>query len=645
MPSKSRVLIVGAGLAGTATAIRLLRFARRPLEVVLLEKRPDYRSAGVAYHREGNPWDHVFNIQAGRMSLFREDVLDFVRWANSEADRRGWPAQWAEHEFVEQGPAPRRIFQDYLTERLAEARREACPGVVLVEADGEAVDMDVRSAGVDVTVRRPSAGGLGAGPGPEPGLLSVLSADHVVLATGLELREPPFADEVLTHPSFVRNPFSEAGVRKLETLPSEATVAIVGSVLSAYDSAGLLLRQGHTGRIHLISRTGTMFRTYPAGHEHRVLRLPCPSALLEPYRNREEFVARVRSEWEAACSTVAREHPGVHPSVIAERVAKAWEPYLPEVVERIPSAELRGLLDEFSTAIAAFRVGAVEYTMAVIERAMRPADGPVKLVVGAVEKVTPVASGRLVVSVATAERRRSIEADLVVSHFGREWDYSRVGRPLWRNLLRKGIAVPHERTGRGLEVDAQGTLLGPAGEPAGPISAVGVPREGDELVRNGRTGAFAFNLAAIKNQSIAVAARVVAELELREDGPAQDMDQFRYGVGELGEAGRGGFEEAVLLEVRRLATRTRRERELLDSRVDACIRAIGGLPALPGLPGLPGRPCLPKEAFRRERLMRVVVNRAAVGRLTDVSVTPLQLRRQLGLANEPGTADAEDPRD
>ncbi|MEC3998457.1 FAD/NAD(P)-binding protein [Actinacidiphila sp. DG2A-62] len=125
--ARPRVLIVGAGLAGTATAIRLLHFARQPLEVVLLERRSDYRSAGVAYHRDGNPWDHVFNIQAGRMSVFREDVLDFVHWANSEADRGDWPPQWAAATFVEQGPAPRRIFQDYLEDRLAEAVREAGP--------------------------------------------------------------------------------------------------------------------------------------------------------------------------------------------------------------------------------------------------------------------------------------------------------------------------------------------------------------------------------------------------------------------------------------------------------------------------------------------------------------------------------------
>ncbi|MEU8515140.1 FAD/NAD(P)-binding protein [Kitasatospora sp. NPDC048722] len=623
-----RVLIVGAGLAGTATAIRLLRFARRPLEIVLLERRSDYRSAGVAYHRDGNPWDHVFNIQAGRMSVFRENVLDFVRWANREADRRDWPTPWDEFEFVEQGPAPRRIFQDYLIDRLAEARREACPGVVLVEADGEALDMDVRPAGVQVTVRQFFAEREESGPAPEP---TALFAEHVVLATGLELRDPPFAADVREHPSFVRNPYSAAGVRKLETLPPEATVAIVGSVLSAYDSAGLLLRRGHTGRIHLISRTGTMFRTYPGGHEHEVVRLPCPKTLLEPYRNREEFLARVRSEWEAARSTVLRDHPEVDPMVVSERVAKAWEPHLPEAIERIPSAELRSLLDEFGTSMAALRVGAVEYTMAVIERAIHPADGSAKLVVGKVEAITPTASGRLVVSVVAPEERHAIEADLVVSNFGRESDYSRVGQQLWRNLLRRGIAVPHERTGRGLEVDEHGVLLSPGGEPAGPISAVGVPREGDEIVRHGRTGAFAFNLAAIKNQSIAVAARVIErlelELELHEDGLVQDMAQYRGHVSNTEEAALVGFEEAVALEVRRLATRTRSEREVLGSRLDACIRSLGGLPPLP------------TAASRHDRLMGAVVNRTAVQRLTDVTVTPRQLRRRLGIT---GTEDLED---
>ncbi|AWL90795.1 pyridine nucleotide-disulfide oxidoreductase [Streptomyces griseus] len=621
---RPRVLVVGAGLAGTATAIRLLHFARRPLEVVLLERRAAYRSAGVAYHRDGNPWDHVFNIQAGRMSVFREDVLDFINWANQEADRRDWPRRWASWKFTEQGPAPRRIFQDYLDTRLVEAARESCPGVVLVEADGEALDARPHDRCFEVTVR-----GLtpylteGLRPGPLPDT-QILDADHVVLATGLELKEPPFAAGVAGHPSFVRNPYSAPGIRKLAQLPPDASVAIVGSVLSAYDSAGLLLRNGHVGRIHLISRSGTIFRTYPGTHEHGVLQLPRPDTLMQPYRDREEFLARVRTAWQAACAIVRDQHPEIDPVIISERVAKAWEPYIPEVIDRIPSEDLRRLLDEFATGLAALRVGAVEYTMAIIERAMRPQDGRVELVVGRVQEISPAESGRLTVSVVAQHERHSLEADLVVSNFGREFDYAKVEQPLWRNLLRKGVAVPHERTGRGVEVDECGTLLGSDGTPAGPISTVGVPREGDEIVRHGRTGAFAFNLAAIKNHSVSVAAHVVEELELRQDGfddLAARHPHYRSYVSNPEEAVRDALEQSVVLEVRRLASRQRRNREALESRLNARIRSMGSLPVLPA--GVP----------RDDRLIRAVVNRVAVERLNDVSVTPRQLRRQLGLEN------------
>ncbi|WP_234435031.1 MULTISPECIES: FAD/NAD(P)-binding protein [Streptomyces] len=620
---------MGAGLAGTATAIRMLHFARRPVEIVLLERRTDYRSAGVAYHRDGNPWDHVFNIQAGRMSVFREDVLDFVRWANREADRGGWPAQWAEYEFTEPGPAPRRIFQDYLEQRLAEAAREAYPGVLLTEADGEAVDLAPTADGIDLTVR-------------SDGAEHVLSAAHVVLATGLELKDLPFATEVLEHPCFLRHPYSADGVRKLEALASEAEVVIVGSVLSAYDSAGLLLRQGHTGGIRLVSRTGTMFRAYPDAHEHGVVHLPCPGALLEPYRNREEFLGRVRVEWEAACAIVAREYPDVAPEVAAERVAKAWEPHLPSAIDRIPSPELRALLDEFGTAIAALRVGAVQYTIDVIERSMH--SGPVRLLVGAVQAVTPAVSGRLEVTVATADGKQAVEADLVVSNFGRESDYRRVDGELWRNLLRRGLVTPHGRTGRGLDVDHRGVLLTPSGVPAGPLTAVGPLREGDEIVRNGRTGAFAFNLAAIKNHSIAVAAHVIEQLELPEadsepalgrfpvpapgrlpvpaPGSARDLAESRTSDGTFEEAADPAFTHAVKLEVRRMATRARVRREQLDARLDALIGSLA----------------TPDGTWCRRRL-QAAVNRSAVRRLTDVSMAPRQLRRHLEIAD---TEDADE---
>ncbi|GIF75327.1 FAD/NAD(P)-binding protein [Asanoa siamensis] len=598
---RPRVLVVGAGLAGTATAIRLLRFARRPLEVVLLERRHDYRYAGVAYHRDGNPWDHVFNIQAGRMSAFREAVNDFVSWANHEADRTGWPAPWTDFTFVEHGPAPRRIYHDYLGDRIMQARLEAYPDVTLVEAEGEAVDLDVRADHVDASIRQPS------------GEITTLAADHVILATGLELKQPAFAAGVLGHDAFIRHPYSTDGVRRLEATPADATVLIVGTVLSAYDSVALLLRQGHTGTVYLVSKSGATPRTYPDDHEHGVVDLPAPATLFAPYRDRPEFLARLRAEWDAARAAVTREHPDMDQRIVTERVAKAWEPYLPRAIEQIPTDELRALLNEFSTQVATLRVGAVPYTTAIVERAMSADHGSVEVVVGRIERVRPAGSGRLDVVVGS----RVIQADLVVCNFGRETDYTVVNSPLWTNLVANRLVTPHRRTGRGIEIDRHGTPLRPDGEPVEMLSAIGVMREGDEIIRNGRTGAFAFNLAAIKNHSIVVAAHVIDRLEppgSARQAAAEHQRSFTT---------HSAFEQAVSMEVKRLATPSRAERQRLDARLGSHLRSTHRCQAVP--------------ADGRCALMVAAVNQAAVQRLTDVSVTPRQLRRQLGIQDAEGT--------
>ncbi|TQM84404.1 putative NAD(P)/FAD-binding protein YdhS [Saccharothrix saharensis] len=604
-----RVVVVGAGLAGAATAIRLLRFAREPLQVVLLERRPEYRNSGVAYQRESNHWHHVFNIQAGRMSAFREDVDDFVAWANTEADRSGWPAGWRDFEFTESGPAPRRIYHDYLESRLAEAVREAAEGVTLVEADGEAVDVEVFDGRAHVVVED-----LAMPSGGTPSDRAVLEADHVVLATGLETKYPAFAAEVLEHPAFIRSPYSKDGIERVLTVPEDGVVAIIGTLLSAYDSATLLLRQGHEGAIHMISGSGLTPRTYPSDHRHQVLELPPPQLLGDTYEGREEFVRRFREEWDRACAMVTREHPEVSPVVVTERVAKSWEPHLPAILERIPTDELRALLDSYGSLLAVLRVSAMAYTTDIVDAALR--EGRVVLTTGRVHQIRATAEGRLALSVAGSGGPLTVEADLVISNFGRESNYERADSTLWSTLLRKRIAVAHRRTGRGVEVDPCGRLLGPDGTPSGPISVVGSPREGDEIIRNGRTGAFTFNLAAIKNHSVEVAATTLHRIESCYDERAVELAEVLTETAdpELREV----VSRSVDLDIRRMATRRRDDRDPHAARLEADIQRIRELTSRNGTPP-------------SDRAVRFAVSSAATAKLTDLSVTPRELRFALGL--------------
>jgi len=337
-----------------------LRAAREPVEILLVERRADYRCGGTAYHRDGNPWDHVFNIQAGRMSVFREDVDDFLNWANYEAIREDWPEPWCAIQFVESGPAPRRIYQWYLEDRLAQASLEAFAGVELTEAVGEVIDVRAADSRITVVIEEPADGDLD-GNLPPPATRREIAADHVVLSTGLEVKTPGFAAQVLSHPAFVREPYSRAGIERiLESSPGD-TILVVGSVLSAYDAAALLLRRGHWGKIYLVSRSGMTLRTYPLHHQHEVIQLPPPE--LSWYDDGVEgFVRRARAQWKAACSEVLRARPDIDPAVVPERVAKAWEPYVSAVLDQIPTSDLQELLTDHSTILATARVGAMGYT-------------------------------------------------------------------------------------------------------------------------------------------------------------------------------------------------------------------------------------------------------------------------------------------
>jgi len=595
-----RIVIVGAGLGGTATAIRLLQFAREPAEIVLIERRAGYRNAGPAYDRDSNHWHHVFNIQAGRMSAFREDVDDFVNWANHEADRDGWPAEWRDVTFTEPGPAPRRIYPDYLADRLAQAAREALDGVTLIEADGEVVDLAVRGTHVDVVISDLS--------GPDG--RTTLAADHVILATGLERRYPAFAAGVLDHPAFVREPYSADGIERILAVPPGAVVAIVGTLLSAYDSAGLLLRRGHTGTIHMISRSGSSLWTYPAEHRHRVLTLPPPRRGGDGYDGREDFVRYFCRELQRARAIAAREHPDESPVVLTERVLKAWEPHLPEILARVPPEDLRALLDSYGSMVASLRVGVMPYTAGIVQSAMG-AGGQVAVTTGRVDEIRGTDAGTLVLSVSVPDSASAsrIEADLVISNFGRETDYERVESRLWQNLLRAGVASTHRRTGRGVEVDGCGGLVGATGGSSGMISVVGSPREGDEIVRYGRTGAFTFNLAAIKNHSVEVAATVLCRLETC------------YGAATMTLTGTLAPEvaEAVALDVRRMTARRRDHRQVITSRLEDMLHAIRDAGVREG--GVPVA----------DRALRSAVTRAAAAKLRDLSVTPRDLRSNLGL--------------
>ena len=218
-------MVVGAGAAGTLTAIHLLRAATRratALEIVLVDPA-DRWARGVAF---GTPDEtHLLNVPSAGMSALPEDPGHFVAWREAH-ERQG---DCNPNAFV-----PRRQFALYLDDTLAAARAAA--------ADLVAVS-HVRSRAVGV--RRTRGGSCVVLDDAEP-----LEADAVVVGTGLPTVGHGWAPEALTRSAFfVSDPWAPGALDVVRRdAHGPADVLLVGSGLTMVDVTLTLTGADGSGR-------------------------------------------------------------------------------------------------------------------------------------------------------------------------------------------------------------------------------------------------------------------------------------------------------------------------------------------------------------------------------------------------------------
>jgi uncharacterized NAD(P)/FAD-binding protein YdhS len=313
-----RVVVVGAGFSGTATAVALLR--ARPeyeLEVTLVERSGVY-GRGVAYSTGDR--QHLLNVCAGNMSALADRPRDLVEWSGAPADAY----------------LPRAAYGDYLEDVLARFDRGR-----LRRVRDEAVRID-RGAVVTRGGER-------------------LEADAVVLATGIS---PPAAvtgpDD---HPAYVADPWDGDAVAALS-----GEVLIVGTGLTMVDLALTLSARGDGTRLIAASRHGELPRCHRPG-------LPGPGEpAVRPGRHitadalaRDvEASMRAADDWRTAADSLRPVAQELWRSLaleekerFVERHARRWEVHrhrmAPEVAARLRELRAGGRL-----RVTAARVDAIE---------------------------------------------------------------------------------------------------------------------------------------------------------------------------------------------------------------------------------------------------------------------------------------------
>lgn len=491
------IVIAGAGFSGTVTAIRILHQAKMPLTVCVIEKDVSQLYGGLAYSKSRVGWEHMLNIQAGRVSAFREHVNDFVEWANYEAKRETWPALLQTTQFHKSSAVPRRIYQQYLQERLEQAIHDASLGVSFNLIQGELTDLVERKHHVEVFYKTSEY---------QEEAQRKIKASQVIIATGHgQPLLPTFAEPLNGHPKFTANQYSVEGQEMLYSVDRNGTVFIIGSGLSTFDTLLTLKKCEHRGNIFVYSRHGFTHPTYQSDHTHQILATRRPRFLDKLSLSAAEVVLGFAEEYEFQKAELLRQ--GVDKALVWERILKAWEPYIAEVAQRMPADEVQKILRSYKSFIVTHRIGTIPEIGLPIADLLKPREEyapKMRLLTGQVLSMEVVDAQHISIKILDEKSGElvSIEADSVVCNSGLEADYSKVNNPFWKKLIyQRELAQLHQKTGLGVEVTATGELIKPSGDICQRIYAVGPMRQGDELQRHGRTGAFVFSIGTLRNQA------------------------------------------------------------------------------------------------------------------------------------------------
>jgi uncharacterized NAD(P)/FAD-binding protein YdhS len=276
------VVIIGGGFSGTITAVNLVRLARRPLRVCLVNH--DYPlGRGIAYGTK-RP-EHLLNVAARNMSALADQPNHFIEWLKTRSEFAEVPEAELREQFIQ-----RRVYGDYL-QALLFASSTLNSGARIERIDAEAVGIDAQEGCQTVLLE---------------GAQKIL-ADKVVLATGN--RPPadlPSADPELEHPRYCKNPWHSFEDR----LPGRReAIVLVGTGLTAVDAFLTLEELGWQGPIHAVSRNGLVPLSHFKGIDYPAFPPSDPSRM---------SLAELRELVQEHCERLRQ--MGQNPAIVVDRL-------------------------------------------------------------------------------------------------------------------------------------------------------------------------------------------------------------------------------------------------------------------------------------------------------------------------------------
>jgi uncharacterized NAD(P)/FAD-binding protein YdhS len=423
-----RITIVGGGASGTLLATNLLREARGPVEINLVERRSNV-GRGVAF---GTTRDsHLLNVPAGKMGAFPEEVDHFYRWLKEKGHA------FDSHDFV-----PRMIFGEYLRDTFAGAAEAKHPHCMINLIDDEAVDMSVNAMSAEVILRSGE----------------ILQSDHVVLAFGNFKPPHPSVENhsFITSNKYFQDPWNS---KLYESIRPEDSIFIVGTGLSMIDVALHLHNSGHEGKIFAISTRGQLPMVHELGHTYDSF-----YDELKDMRRITDILKAVRRHINAAESNGSN----------WRAVIDSLRPVTQQIWMHLPLAEKQYFRQHLSRYwnIARHRMPP---EVAEILDQMR-ADDKLEILKGRL-KTIDLADDGFDIRFSTTDSSRTVNANILVNCIGSESSFSRIDSTFVRNLIaRKHIR--DDEVGLGIDAAPDGRVIGKTGRPSDVVLTLGTALKG-----------------------------------------------------------------------------------------------------------------------------------------------------------------------
>ncbi len=434
------IAIIGGGLSGTLLAAQLLKQARIPLKIKLIERSRHQLHRGIAYSTHSTC--HLLNVPAGKMSAFPDLPDHFLNWAQSHAKQLFDPI-WL-NEINPKSFVSRRSYGEYLDWVINLCQWLSAHEVRLEKIDAEATEIQAEDSCVLVSLQNGS----------------VIHADKVVLAVG---NFPPADPIRSTHRSvdrkkYVANPWHDANLLSWENVDS---CLFVGAGLTMVDWVLKLREQNFSGKIHVISRRGLLPKSH-ANYQDLPFWVDLQQqplsvrALFHQFRQLMEQPAPYHDNWRGLVDA------------LRPRSAEIWRDLSLAEQKRF-LRHLRPYWDNHRHRLAPITYDALR----IIQD-----NGQLEFHCGRIEAINDHET-KLEVRIRAKNQSvfKTLSVDRIMNCTGTECDYRQLQDSLLSRLLSQGLAKT-DNISFGLAVADDGGLLDKSGRKSSMIYTLGPPQKG-----------------------------------------------------------------------------------------------------------------------------------------------------------------------